>query len=45
LLTFAPLLVDASPLAVPLPFGFLLGVSLFGAFLLRFTPPLGPISA
>jgi hypothetical protein len=35
--TFAPVLPDASPLAVPLPFGFLLGVSDLGA--------LQPISA
>jgi len=45
LLTFAPLLVEASPLAVPFPFGFLLGVDEPGALGDFLTPPLSPISA
>ena len=43
--TSAPLLVEASPLAVSSPFGVGFGVSLLGALGDSFTPPRGPISA
>ena len=43
--TSAPRVVPASPLAVPLPLGLGLGVSLLGALGDSLIPPLGPTSA